>query len=57
MILDDLLATGGTLAVAIDLVERTGAQYVGSFCLFELVDLEGRKKLREPEKLVTLMRY
>ena len=45
MILDDLFATGGTLAVAIDLVEKTGATHMASFCLFELCDLKGREKL------------
>lgn len=57
LILDDLFATGGTLNVAIELVEKTGAQYLASFCIFELCELNGRSRLKEPEKLVTLMKY
>jgi len=45
------------LATAIELVEKTGATHHASFCLFELVDLEGRKKLREPSKLISLFKY
>lgn len=57
LVVDDLLATGGSLNMAIELVKLTGAQYVGSFCIFELVGLEGWAKLEEPDKLVTLMKY
>lgn len=42
VIVDDLLATGGTLAATIKLIEDLGATVVGVACLIELVDLKGR---------------
>ena len=45
MIVDDLLATGGTAAATIKLVERAGGKVVGVAFLIELAFLEGRKKL------------
>ena len=45
LLVDDLLATGGTLAACVELIERTGANVVGCSCLIELTDLPGRSKL------------
>lgn len=45
LIIDDLLATGGTLGAACTLVEKSGATIVGISCLIELKDLEGRAQL------------
>lgn len=45
VIVDDLLATGGTSAAAIKLVERLGAEVVSVLFLVELKGLEGRKAL------------
>lgn len=45
LIVDDLLATGGTLAAVIDLVEKMGADIVGIGFLIELVFLKGREKI------------
>jgi len=45
LIVDDLLATGGTAGAAINLVRRTGASVVGCSFLIELVDLKGKSKL------------
>ena len=45
VIVDDLLATGGTAAAAARLVERLGAQVLGFGFVVELGFLEGRKKL------------
>ena len=47
IIVDDLLATGGTLASTVKLVEQLGGEVVAIFVLIELVELEGRKKLEE----------
>jgi len=45
VILDDLLATGGTLGASIDLINKVGGNAVGGACLIELTFLNGRDKL------------
>ncbi len=45
LIVDDLLATGGTARATIDLVKGQGGQIEGVIFLIELVDLNGRAKL------------
>lgn len=45
LVVDDLLATGGTAAAACALVERAGGSIVGCAFVIELADLEGRSKL------------
>jgi adenine phosphoribosyltransferase len=45
LIIDDVLATGGTAAAAIDLVERAGGVVSGLTMLLELVALGGRSKI------------
>ncbi|KIR02242.1 Adenine phosphoribosyltransferase [Lachnospiraceae bacterium TWA4] len=45
VIIDDLMATGGTIEAIIKLVESMGATVVKSCFLMELAGLEGRKKL------------
>jgi len=49
LIVDDLLATGGTVSAAIDLVHKLGGSVVGIGFLVELMFLKGREKLREHE--------
>lgn len=56
VIIDDLLATGGTVKATINLCERLGATVVGIACLIELVDLNGRKLL-EGYDVLSLMEY
>ena len=46
LIIDDLLATGGTVDAAIKLVEKMGGEVVGCAFLIELVDLKGRDLLK-----------
>ncbi|MEO6913793.1 MAG: adenine phosphoribosyltransferase [Candidatus Baltobacteraceae bacterium] len=46
LIVDDLLATGGTAAATRKLIERLGAQIVGFGFLIELADLHGRDVLK-----------
>jgi adenine phosphoribosyltransferase len=54
VILDDLLATGGTLAAGIALLRQAGATVPAAAALIELSFLEGRKKLDVPfEALVS----
>lgn len=45
VIVDDLIATGGTLNAIIKLVERLGGEVVRISCLIELPELNGRKIL------------
>lgn len=56
VIIDDLLATGGTVKATINLCERLGATVVGVACLIELVDLKGRELLKGYDVL-SLMEY
>ncbi|MBN2901822.1 adenine phosphoribosyltransferase [Limosilactobacillus sp. WILCCON 0053] len=46
LVVDDLLATGGTIGATIDMVEQMGGKVVGAAFLIELKELEGRKHLR-----------
>ena len=45
LMVDDLLATGGTMQAACQLVEKVGGQVVGITCLIELKALHGRERL------------
>ncbi len=45
VVVDDLLATGGTATAAIDLVEQLGAVVVGTAFVIELMALDGRSRL------------
>ncbi|HQX27910.1 MAG TPA: adenine phosphoribosyltransferase [Alphaproteobacteria bacterium] len=48
VIVDDLLATGGTMAAAVKLVEQAGSKVAAGLCIVELDGLNGRKKLNCP---------
>lgn len=48
VVLDDLIATGGTLAATINLLRGMGADVVGAACIIELSFLDGRKKIDVP---------
>ena len=56
LVVDDLLATGGTLAAACRLVERVGGKVAGCAVVVELGFLDGRKKLGD-RPLHALVRY
>ena len=45
LMVDDLLATGGTMRAACHLVEKVGGKVAGIACLIELKGLHGRKRL------------
>ena len=56
LVVDDLLATGGTALAAIDLIKQLGGEIVGAAFLVELVDLGGRQKLGA-ENVHSVVRY
>lgn len=56
LIVDDLLATGGTAAATASLVEQLGGQIVACAFLIELVELGGRDRLA-PHPVFSLLRY
>jgi len=57
LIVDDLLATGGTLRACCELAARTGAKAVGITVLIELEFLGGRTRLREFGDVHSVLRY
>lgn len=57
VIVDDLLATGGTIEAAVDLVRDGGASVVGVAFLIELLELGGRDKLPADVPVVALLGY
>src|SRR5215216_707244 len=56
LIVDDLLATGGTVAATIELVERLGGTVVANAFLVELGFLKGRERL-QGQRVISLIRY
>ena len=48
VVLDDLLATGGTLGASLALFDKVGAKVVGAACIIELTFLNGRDKVDVP---------
>jgi adenine phosphoribosyltransferase len=55
VIVDDLLATGGTIMAAARLLRADGAEVAGAACLIELAFLKGRRQLDMP--FTSLVRY
>jgi adenine phosphoribosyltransferase len=56
LVVDDLLATGGTASATVGLVRGLGADVVGVQFLIELVALEGRKRLTN-ERVGAVLQY
>lgn len=56
LIVDDLLATGGTVGATIDLVEQLGGEVIGTAFLIELAFLHGRDRLHG-YRIATLLTY
>jgi adenine phosphoribosyltransferase len=56
LLVDDLLATGGTMAAGCQLVEKAGGKVMGCAFLVELAFLAGRDKLKKYE-VFSLLRY
>jgi adenine phosphoribosyltransferase len=56
LVVDDLLATGGTVGGTIELVERLGGEVVGLAFLVELDFLKGRERLKG-RRVTSVIRY
>jgi adenine phosphoribosyltransferase len=56
LIVDDLLATGGTARATVKLVEEAGGRVQGLGFLIELVDLKGRERLSD-HRIEALISY
>jgi adenine phosphoribosyltransferase len=48
IVLDDLIATGGTMQATIELVQQRGGTVAAAACIIELAFLEGRRRLNVP---------
>ncbi len=55
VIIDDLIATGGTAAATVDLLRKINVEVAGAVFLIELTSLEGRARLDVPVE--SLLRY
>ena len=53
LVLDDVLATGGTLAAAHELIAACGAEVAGSAVVLEVAGLDGRARVPETLALFT----
>ena len=56
LVVDDLLATGGTARATVDLVRQLGGEVQGLAFLIELTELEGRRQL-EGEQVMAVLKY
>ncbi len=56
LLVDDVLATGGTMQAGCQLVEKAGGRVAGCAFLLELAFLKGREKLK-PHEVFSLIRY
>ena len=55
LVVDDVLATGGTAEATLDLVERAGGTVAGFTVLLELGFLDGRRAARPPRTVHALL--
>jgi adenine phosphoribosyltransferase len=56
LIVDDVIATGGTLKACANLVEKLGGKIVGIVVFVELKDLKGREKVKK-YRLYSLIKF
>ncbi len=57
LVVDDLLATGGTAVAACNLVRKAGGNLVGAAFLIELTGLNGKEKLDNCGKVISMLQY
>jgi len=56
LIVDDLIATGGTIAATVNLVEALGGKIIECAFVIELIDLKGREKIKN-HKIFALTKF
>lgn len=56
-VIDDLMATGGTMSAACELLQNIKAEIVECHCLIELVGLKGREKLPKDVNFYSLIQF
>ena len=57
LVIDDLLATGGTVNACCELIKKAGANVVGCAFVIELEDLKGREKLPKDVDIISMIKY
>ena len=57
VVIDDLLATGGTVGAACRLLKKAGAKVLASAFIIELEDLKGRENLPKDIEVVSMIKY
>ena len=57
IVIDDLLATGGTIGAACRLLEKAGANVKAAGFIIELTDLKGRENLPKGLEVVSMVKY
>ncbi len=57
LVVDDLLATGGTVDATVKLIKRLGGVVAGCAFLIELEELNGRQALKDAGEIHTLIKY
>lgn len=58
LVIDDLLATGGTVNASVELIEKLGAKAVAAAFVVELTFLNGRKNIKNREmEVVSILKY
>lgn len=57
IVIDDLLATGGTVSAACKLLKKAGADVLAAAFIIELEDLKGRQNLPQDIEVVSMIQY
>lgn len=57
LIVDDLIATGGTMGACVELIRQSGAELLGASVLIELEALGGREKTKLGDRLRSVLRF